>query len=324
MKLQTRSFLNVKVSPMKRKKRKDETGERYPNHPDRMACRERFQRFWLEEHTRRNETQAKGAFTVSPHELVKLALEETNPHVLHSLQSQWVSIRADILKRGKLSRMVPLADCSGSMDGTPKLVSLALGILVSEVNHPTFRNRLMTFDAEPRWHVFSEEDSLAGKVRSVLQAEVGQGLHTNVQKALELILERLVDGRVPVGEEPEDILILTYMGWDQVTGSRFVGEGQYDTLLEVFRKAFRAEGEKLWGTGRGWKVPRFVVWNLREQYKEFPCQAHTEGVVILSGWSPSALQTIVEKGISLQTPYQALRIVLDNPRYDAVRQAVSA
>ena len=30
-------------------------------------------------------------------------------------------------------------------------VAIALGILVSEVTHPDFRNRLLTFETKPSW-----------------------------------------------------------------------------------------------------------------------------------------------------------------------------
>ena len=48
-----------------------------------------------------------------------------------------------------LFRLVCMADVSGSMSGTPMHVAIALGILVSEVCHPAFRNKLLTFSSDP-------------------------------------------------------------------------------------------------------------------------------------------------------------------------------
>eukprot|EP01033_Poteriospumella_lacustris_P001353 gene1353-987_t len=50
-----------------------------------------------------------------------------------------------------LGRLVPLVDVSGSMSGTPMEVAIALGILVSEINDPTFRHRFLTFETSPQW-----------------------------------------------------------------------------------------------------------------------------------------------------------------------------
>ncbi len=48
-----------------------------------------------------------------------------------------------------LSRLVCMADVSDSMSGTLMHVAIALGILVSEVCHPAFRNKLLTFSSDP-------------------------------------------------------------------------------------------------------------------------------------------------------------------------------
>ncbi len=54
-----------------------------------------------------------------------------------------------------LSRLVCMADVSGSMSGTPMHVAIALGILVSEVCHPTFRDKVLTFSFRDKVLTFS-------------------------------------------------------------------------------------------------------------------------------------------------------------------------
>ena len=48
-------------------------------------------------------------------------------------------------------------------------------------------------------------------------------------------------------------------------------------------------------------------------------KADQEGVVQLSGWSPSMLTALQKGGVQVMTPYQGMRIVLDDKRYDEVR-----
>ena len=73
----------------------------------------------------------------------------------------------------------------------------------------------------------------------------------------------------------------------------------------------------------GYTAPRIVLWNLRAAYKDFHAKADDEGVVMLSGWSPSLLKAISANGVMVKTPYEGLREILDAPRYDSVRLAWS-
>jgi hypothetical protein len=98
------------------------------------------------------------------------------------------------------------------------------------------------------------------------------------------------------------------MGFDAAAGSGRLWETQLTTIKKAFKE-------------NGYVPPRIVLWNLRSEYKDFHAKADTEGVVILSGWSPSALKTLQTNGVVLQSPYAALKEVLDSPRYDLVRAA---
>ena len=306
LKTHTRAFLNLKT--MNKFDRIKNNELRFPLSDDRMACRSNFQSHF--EKVLRGEEKVNGSDTVMPHEIITKIYEneeEEDEDVLRSLQGQWNSIRDKVLESGGFRKIVPLADFSGSMDGVPKMVSLALAILISEVNSPAFRNRMISFDSTPTWHSFVDGASLKEKVRSV--GDIGQGLSTNVEAALTMILDRMVAAQVPVGEEPEDILVLTDMGWNRLSCG--LNSSEYATILDSFRLQFLKAG--------GWKVPRFIVWNLRAEYKDFHARAETEGVVFLSGWSPAVLKTLQTGGVEVETPLQGVRAQLDQPRYDLVR-----
>jgi hypothetical protein len=63
-------------------------------------------------------------------------------------------------------------------------------------------------------------------------------------------------------------------------------------------------------------MPEIIFWNLRGDTKDFPVSSNTPGVTLLSGFSPTLLNSIVT-GVTL-TPYDILRQILDNPRYDTI------
>lgn len=310
-----KAFLN---EPLKKKEKSE---LRLPEDKDRMTCRQHFLDFI--ESLKTGEKKAHGANVVMPHELVITGLSGKTSETEHEInQGQWVSIREETLKLGGLGKCVPMCDFSGSMDGTPKFVSLALGILISEINHEAFKDHILTFDSEPKWHSFKERNSLKHKLQTL--GQIGQGTSTNFFKACMRIIEKMKAHRVPVGEEPDDLIVLTDMGFDEASKCAYSYQKSGNhSQIEKIRNAFRVAGEEVWGAGNGWKEPRIVIWNLRAEYKDFHAKAHQEGVVQLSGWSPAILRALQKGGVRVKTPYEGMREILDDERYNPVREAVS-
>lgn len=315
LKLHTKAFLNEPIKGGNKlwlKKIGATISKRYPDNEDREECRRHFEEFTAA--IAAGTKKAKGADVIMPHELVAKILQHNQSSDEQIItQSQWDSIREMVMSGGGLGKAVPMCDFSGSMNGLPKLISLALGILISEINHSAFRDHILTFDASPKWHSFSGKTTLKEKLKSI-GYELGQGLNTDFYKACMQILNKMVSAQVPLGEEPEDLIVLTDMGWDQASQAK-----GWETQIETIRRKFKEEGSKIWG-GDGWKMPRIVIWNLSAQFKDFHAKADEEGVVMLSGWSPSVLKALQKGGIECQTPYQGMRELLDDVRYDTIRE----
>ena len=313
LKIHTKAFLNERL---KTKEGVDTSKEnlRYPDNEDRLLCRLNFQDFIQGLST--GKKKAHGANAVMPHELAIKALNcYTSQDELAINQGQWDSIREETLKLGGLGKSLPMCDFSGSMNGLPKLISLAIGILVSEINHKSFKDHILTFDSDPKWHSFSGKNTLKDKLDSI-NDNLGQGTSTNFFKACMCILDRMKEHRVPVGEEPEDLIVLTDMGFD---GTIQYKSDKWSTQIELIRDKFKDASREVWGVDKGWKVPRIVIWNLSKNYKDFHAKTDQDGVVQLSGWSPSMLKALQKGGVKVMTPYQGMRAVLDDTRYDAVR-----
>ncbi len=316
MKLHKRAFLNLQ---------KGKDAIRFPDNEDRNACREHFLEYIAS--LKKGTVKAKGANVVFPHEIVEeLMMKAMDTDETDILQGLWDSIREETMKLGGFRRMVPMCDFSGSMDGLPKMISASLGLLLSEVNHPAFRDAILTFDSNPSWMTFAKDESLYAKVKQIRHSTLGLGMSTDFHKACMAILKKMVDHKVPVGEEPEDLIVLTDMGWDDASDTatknpyRARNESRKKFILEEIQQRFQEEGEKLWGAGQGWKVPRIIVWNLRAEFKDFQAKATTPGVLTLSGWSPAVLKALQTGNVDTVTPMTGLRILLDDPRYDPVRE----
>jgi hypothetical protein len=92
----------------------------------------------------------------------------------------------------------------------------------------------------------------------------------------------------------------------------------------MIRENFKRAGEDMFGEGKGYKVPRIVIWNLAASCDDMHAQADTEGVIMLSGWSAAMFKVLMAKGVQIQTPYAALRYQLDDEMYDVVRERIKA
>lgn len=313
LKIHDAAFLN---EPTKKQKASgDEL--RFPDDEDRMECRAHFQEFV--EGLKAGTKKAHGANVVLPHELVVKTEDYTTSSDQHIIiQAQWDAIREETVKGGGLGKSVAMCDFSGSMNGTPMEISKALGILISEITHPAFRDHILTFDATPQWHSFVGKKTLKAKLASIKGC--GQGLNTDFYKACQCIITRMVQNKVPVGEEPDDLIVITDMGFDAASSQRSSSStlSAWETQLVRIRREFQEAGESLWGNSCGWKPPRIVIWNVRAEYKDFHAKADEEGVVQLSGWAPSMLKAL-QTGVKVQTPYEGMRCILDDSRYDAVR-----
>jgi len=331
----TKAFLN------------DRSTYRYPEHyrpsqdQDRVECAEHFREHFAK--AAKGVAKLNGSKTVFPHELIKKVVtagRSMRDEERDAIVGVWNQMVADAKQGGGLGRSLAMCDFSGSMQcsgtnrDTPYWVSMAMGLLISEVTTNEFKDTFFTFDSTPTLHtlpsgtIFQRVDSIAH--------HLGQGTSTDFQKAMDLVLQRCKEQRVRPGEEPENLIVLTDMNWDEAygshqssayTGNRYrhvVKTEEWQTHVGMIREAFKRAGEDMWGPGQGLTMPRIVIWNIASTSTDFHAKADTEGVVMLSGWSPSLFKVLQKEGVVIQTPYQALRAQLDDPRYDLVRQKVDA
>jgi hypothetical protein len=265
---------------------------------------------------------------------------------------------------GGLGRSIFMSDFSGSMQSagragdTPYWVSMALGLLGAECCTGDFKDRFMTFDSTPTWHQLpavkadGSQSDLFDRLASI-SSSIGNGLSTDFQKAMDLVLATLKEKCVLPGEEPENLIVCTDMAWDAACGSdedscyrHHVKHEEWETHVEMIRESFKRAGEELWGTVEngglgGWAMPRIVIWNLAapagllgtghpanaQNLAASPCDFHatadTPGVAMLSGWSAAQFKVLCEIGPRQLTPLEILRVELDTPQYDRVRERVA-
>uniref|UniRef100_A0A6C0LMB3 DUF7788 domain-containing protein n=1 Tax=viral metagenome TaxID=1070528 RepID=A0A6C0LMB3_9ZZZZ len=335
-KLYSKAFLNL---PSTHKVKGEEPkGEfRHPDSAKRMECRRKFEEHFAK--AAKGEAKVHGADTLFPHEVVQKASEDHGLSAAEKdqLNAVWLSMVEKAKSNGGLGKSIFMSDFSGSMSGTPYWVSMALGILGSQVCSDEFKDKLMTFDSDPTWHHFEPGSDLFARIKTIEESGIGQGLSTDFQKAMDLVLATLKTERMRPGQEPENLIVLTDMGWDQACSSSEMSDytghsyrhavktAGWQTHVEMIQEAFKRAGEDMWGPGQGFTAPRIVIWNLRASPQtDFHATADTPGVAMLSGWSPTQFEILMKEGPRQMTAYEMLRLEMDDPKYLRVRERIRA
>jgi len=312
---------------------------RHPDDEKRMACREKFKEHYAK--AAKGEAKVHGADTLFPHEIAKKVNDfDGTAEEKDFLLGVWRSMVEKVKTGGGLRRSLFMIDRSGSMQSShvgdvPYWVSTALGLLGSEVCAEEYKDMVLTFDSDPNILRFRPGSDIFERIALLNDSNVGHGLSTDFQKAMDLVLQMIEMKGCRPGEEPENLIVLTDMGWDQACGpgersaytghcySRVVKTTPWETQITMIQNAFKTLGERMWGPGQGFTAPRIVIWNLASTYSsDHHAAADTPGVAMLSGWSPAQFEILQKEGPRQMTPYEILRVELDDPKYKKVRDRI--
>ena len=290
---QKQAFLNVK---------KDRT-VRYPDNQDRIECAEHFQARIKKAVDGEIEMKGKRVgmadFTKQAVELLRGGSQVEKD----LLNSQW---RDNSTQTGALGNMIAMVDVSGSMEGDPMDVAIALGIRIADKSK--LGKRVMTFSSKPTWVNLEPYSDFVSQVEVVKRAD--WGMNTNLHAALDTILDAIIQNKMA----PEDVqdmvlVILSDMQMDQ--GDACNKQVLYDTM----KAKYEAAGIRV--HGRAYKPPHILFWNLRST-SGFPALSNQPNASMMAGFSPALLNLFCEQGLdALQscTPWSLLVRSLENERY---------
>ena len=297
-------------------------GEQRSEREDRVQCATNFTTFVESRVKSGKEVKGKRVglekFTKQALELAHGSAEDQTATSVEAmlLDSQW---RDNGTQTNNLGKMIAMVDTSGSMDGDPLHVAIALGIRVAEKS--VVGRRVLTFSATPKWHSLEEgcegPDGRPSFVRMVQRLRTTEwGMNTDFYSAMYLILEALVKNKV----DPEDakgmvLAIFSDMQIDQADKHGYGGKDRSNDMYKNIQTKYQ---------DAGYEAPHILFWNLRST-DGFPCVSKDKGeagarnATMMSGFSAALLNAFCEKGIeALQdyTPWSMLKETLMNPRYD--------
>lgn len=290
---QKKAFLNIKKDGK----------PRHPDNYDRKQCADNFNAHIQK--AVKGEVEMKGKrvgmadFTKQACDLLRKGTQAEKD----LLNSQW---RDNSSQNGALGKMIAMVDVSGSMEGDPMNVAVALGIRIAEKS--LLGKRIMTFSAKPKWVNLEAYPDFISQVQVVKTAE--WGMNTNFHAALDLILDAIISNKMA----PEDVqdMVLVILSDMQMDAGDSCNKA---TLYETMKRKYEAAGMRVHGAP--YKPPHILFWNLRST-SGFPTLSNQPNTSMMSGFSPSLLNLFCEEGIdALQscTPWSLLVKSLENERY---------
>ncbi|RYR21347.1 hypothetical protein Ahy_B03g066636 isoform C [Arachis hypogaea] len=253
--------------------------------------KERFEKY-LEDVKSGKTTIAAGALL--PHEIIKSLGDGDGGEVA---ELQWSRMVSDMLSKGKMKNCLAVCDVSGSMDGVPMEVSVALGLLVSELNEDPWKGKVITFSEEPKLHLIEGED-LRSKAEFIREMEWGG--NTDFQAVFDRILEVAVNGKLKADQMIKRVFVFSDMEFDQASANPW--ETDYQAIIRKY-------SEK----GYGSAVPQIVFWNLRDS-RATPVPSTQQGVALVSGFSKNLLSLFMDNDGEI-SPEAAMETAIAGPEY---------
>jgi hypothetical protein len=166
------------------------------------------------------------------------------------------------------NHIIPIVDVSGSMfsktgNVVPITVSIAMGLLLAELNKGIYHNKIISFSENPTL-IGVRGVTLREKILNIRNIDFG--LNTDFLKTADLLINNNM--------RCKRIICLTDMQFD---------EGQnHNLFIEKFKK-------------KNLEVPELIYWNLSGKYNNFPINDSETNTSIISGFSEQFLKIILEK-----------------------------
>ena len=296
------SVTNAKQKKAFLNKKKDGS-DRFPDDKDRVSCAENFKA--RIQKAVAGEVEMKGK-RVSMANFTEQALELVSRHdqtEIDLLNSQW---RDNSSQTGALGNMVAMVDVSGSMEGDPMNVAIALGIRIAEKS--ALGKRVMTFSSTPSWVNLEPYPDFVSMVGVVKRAD--WGMNTNFEAALNMILNAIIENKMPP-EAVQDMILVILSDMQMDEGDNCNKKSLYTTM----ESAYAAAGLRVHGVP--YKPPHILFWNLRST-SGFPSLSSQTNCSMMSGFSPALLNFFCEKGMDALdscTPWSVLEQTLENERF---------
>jgi hypothetical protein len=205
------------------------------------------------------------------------------------------------------AKILPIVDVSGSMTahvgGNNSLsllaIAISLGLYCSEKNTGSFKDLFLTFSSRPEF-VHLTGKSITDRVDQMHHSN--WEMSTNLEAAFTKILDVAKRNDVAPSDLPSAVLILSDMQFNACT------EHPNARAFDMIRKKYEAAG---------YTMPQVVFWNLAgNRYGNVPVTVDDSGAILVSGFSPSIMKSVLSLSAQNFTPTAAMLETVMVDRYN--------
>lgn len=234
-------------------------------------------------------TEKINATGTQPHELVCHYLY--GKEYDETIEQLWKKLMKTASENSMMQSTMAVVDVSGSMNGIPMSVSIALGIVVSLLTQGSFNRKLITFSEIPQWFDLKGE-SLKDMVNNLQHMK--WGYNTNIMAVFDLILSHAKTYNLLPQQMVKTLFIFTDMQFDQAT------QANEKTVYEEVKAKY---------ADAGYDVPYIIFWNLRSStVMTLPVMNDAPGIALVSGFSEALISSILESGVV--SPMEVLKYMM--------------
>jgi hypothetical protein len=220
------------------------------------------------------------------------------------IEKYWLNLKD--YYHGREERGIAICDVSGSMRGQPLNAAVSMSAYIAERGKGPFKDHFITFSNNPELIRFEGVD-IVDKFLNAARANWGGS--TNVEAAMDLMLDVACHNNVPVEDMPTVLYIFSDMEFNECMSCGPVSSGRWDYSQRVTNPDTLFETiEKRWNAC-GYQLPRVIFWNLNALQENIP--ALNGRFSYVSGFSMNMVDTI----FSGKDGYDLMMEKLNSERY---------
>ncbi len=212
---------------------------------------------------------------------------------IESVKKGEAKINASALFPYEIAAKVFAGDQSETLDVLWDALSLAL--YTSEKNTGPFGGYFITFSAKPELQKVVGSN-IREKIMNISRAQ--WDMNTNLQAVFDLVLTNALKSKAKQKDMPAQILIISDMEFDCCGPMT-----NFQTIEAKYKSA-------------GYEIPQIVFWNVNSRQNNVPVTADKQGVLLVSGASPSVFKTLLSG--KQYTPIDQMLETLNSSQYDKV------
>jgi hypothetical protein len=225
----------------------------------------------------------------------------------NALDKEWILLSKSF-NYSRFNNSIPIIDVSNHMyDMNSDSYYSAIGYAILLAQNSSFSNRILAVDKRPTWIHFDTSHGFVSIVEQVQQSIYSSSSsHTNFHDAFHLI-GKIINESMLNKQHIRHLRIVIFSTFSELPSEHSL----YDKIVSII-------------SNYCFHIPFIAFWNLSKSGNVIlPCSIHQHSTVLLSGFYPCLLHTLLDKYRRFHaTPYKMICNILRHSNYDVLENYI--